>query len=139
MHLLKSCQCICENTIIRMYEMAFSVNLYITFFWRWEGKYVGRFSIDHLVRPFWSRDPKESHYQTLFEVKFPYDPVCPSIGWSVRRLMVFHHFCHNFLKGREVSLPWSFTTMKFHFHAPIGALVNITIIIYKPPESYFIL
>ena len=33
---------------------------------------------------------------SLLEVKFPNDPVYPSVGWSVR---------HNFLTGLKVSLP----------------------------------
>ena len=39
----------------------------------------------------------------LLQVKLPYDPVCPSLGWSVG-----HNFCINFLKRWTVSLPCSF-------------------------------
>ena len=35
------------------------------------------------------------HLSILLEVKLSYEPSCPSVGWSV---------CHNFLKGREVSM-----------------------------------
>ena len=46
------------------------------------------------------------------EVKLPYDHVCLFVGrlvsWSVAWFL-----CHNFLKEDG----------KFHFHAPIGALV----------------
>ena len=41
-----------------------------------------------------------THIRMLLKVKLPYDPVCPSVGWSVGRLV-----CHTFLKGQEVSLP----------------------------------
>ena len=38
------------------------------------------------------------------EVKLPYEPVCPSVCRIV---------CHNFLKGRKVSLPCSFRSTCF--------------------------
>ena len=36
----------------------------------------------------------------LLEVFFPYEPVCPSVGWSV-----CHFVCYNSLYWREVSFP----------------------------------
>ena len=40
----------------------------------------------------------------IFEVKRPYNPVSPSVYWSVGRAV-----CHNaimFLKGLEISIAW---------------------------------
>ena len=47
-------------------------------------------------------------FALLLVVKLPYDPVCPSVGWSV---------CHNFFLGREGSLPCFYrSTCLFRCH-----------------------
>ena len=46
------------------------------------------------------------YFVKILEVKLPYDPVCLSVGWLVSRVIGLS-VCHNFPKGREVSLPCS--------------------------------
>ena len=44
--------------------------------------------------------PEPTELYILLEVTHPYNSVSPSVGWLVRWSV-----CHNFLKGRKVSLP----------------------------------
>ena len=55
-------------------------------------------------------------YGTLLKVKLPYDPVCPSVRWFVGPAPVAWSVFLNII---------SLNGGKFHFHAPIGALVLI--------------
>ena len=43
----------------------------------------------------------------ILEVQLPFEPSCPSVGWSVG-WFVGLSFCHKFLPGREVSLSCSY-------------------------------
>ena len=61
----------------------------------------------------------------MMEVKFPYNPVCPSVSRLVSQsvcLLYGWSVCLYFQKGREVSIEkvsTIHTQWKFHFHALI--------------------
>ena len=55
----------------------------------------------------------------LIEALHPYEPLCPSLGYSVGWL-VCRSFCHHFLKFPKDG--------KLHFHAPIGGVFILSVI-----------